>query len=70
MLSLGEKIREMHASAEKYADAAKQLEVGAKRKTTKQAAAVAALRPEAGFTLQPEWLRAVMPAHPVPAALP
>jgi hypothetical protein len=67
VLSLGEKIREMHASAEKYADAAKQLEVGAKHQTTKQTAAP---RPEAGFTLQPEWLRAVMPAHPVRAALP
>jgi hypothetical protein len=50
VLSLGEKIREMHASAEKYADAAKQLEVGAKHQTTKQTAAP---RPEAGFTLQP-----------------
>ncbi len=67
MLSLGEKIREMHASAEKYADAAKQLEVGANHQTTKQ---TAALRREAELTLQPEWLRAVMPAHPVRAASP
>lgn len=40
VLSLGEKIREMQASAEKYADAAKQLEVGAKHKPTKQTAAL------------------------------
>ena len=51
VLSLGEKIREMQASAEKYADAAKQLEVGAKHRTSKQAAA---RWPEAEFALQPE----------------